>query len=67
MKKKFGDARDNRDWKGGKSTMPPRSRAGSKFPGSKHMRKALEKLSARQNAFAALKNNVGYTKPGSMQ
>lgn len=56
---------------------PPRTRSGQKFPGGKHMRKALARLAARQSAYVADKAgaldrnpNLGdgfTTKPGSMK
>jgi hypothetical protein len=42
-----------------KTAKPARTRAGASFPGGKHLRRALARLSARQNAATG-------TKPGSM-
>lgn len=54
---RFGDSRDQN---GARPTMPPRTRPGKAFPGGKHLRRALAKLSLRQN-FAKGR------KPGSMK
>lgn len=50
-------------------TKPARTREGAKFPGGKHMRRALAILSARQNAYAPFSKPSGHaqTKPGSLK
>lgn len=48
-KKKFGDARDNTDWTGPRSTMPARTRPGATYPGGRAARRKSAQL-ARKNA-----------------
>ncbi len=47
-----------------KTAKPSRTRPGQSFPGGKHLRRALARLSARQNAFDT--KDASRTKPGSM-
>lgn len=65
--KKFGDARDRGDYKGQRSTMPPRQRDGKTYAGGKRLRKAMQNLGARQTDFANSRKQETLTKPGSMQ
>jgi hypothetical protein len=70
------DATDNRRLNPRKSqradtAKAPRTRPGASFPGGKHLRKALTRLSARRNAFAnpddsRNKNTPSRKNPGSM-
>lgn len=64
---KFGDARDKEGYRGNTSTMPPNTREGKSFPGGRHRRRALTKLSARQNATPKESSPGEYRKAGSMK
>lgn len=67
---KYGDARDNEDFKGPRSTMPPRQRDGKEFPGGRHLCRAKRKLAVRQkNHKSKMPNQRGTacTYPGSMK
>jgi len=68
-KARFGDARDGDTIQKNRSTMPPRTREGKSFPGGRHSRRAMKRLTARQNQFAASSNEVknASTKPGSLR
>lgn len=67
--KRFGDARDNADFKGKRSTMPPRTREGKEFAGGRSLRRAKKNLSMAQKAYVPHAPNSRQHKrtlPGSM-
>lgn len=69
--KKFGDARDNADYRGSKSTMPARQREGHDYQGGRALRRAMRRLKSNQASVAGTgTNKIGtpsYTAPGAMR
>lgn len=63
--KKFGDARDQKDYKGSRSTMPARQRDGQVHAGGRAKRRAMRRLGQRQAMHTS--KEAGHTMPGSMK
>lgn len=62
--KRFGDERDNQDYRGSKSTMPARQRDGKTYPGGRSLRRAYARLRSAQS----MHNGAGdHTTPGAMR
>lgn len=68
---KFGDARDNPEWTGPRSTMPARQRSGQTYPGGRSLRRAFKRLNSSKGSSAgagkAKVGQAGYTTPGAMR
>jgi hypothetical protein len=71
----FGDERDKVDYKGQRSTMPPRQRPGTIYAGGKKLRRTMKLLGERQKAHGLTSSNGASrakdmqrtNPPGSMQ
>jgi hypothetical protein len=67
--KKYGDARDNKDYKGSRSTMLPRHREGQAIAGGRELRRRSKALTTLQKNFVKEMPNTKRTAcrmPGSM-
>jgi len=66
--KKFGDARDNADYRGQKSTMPARQRDGKPYAGGRPLRRAMRRLKSAQALHTNNKASASEQKmPGAMR
>ena len=75
--RRFGDARDNPDFSGSRSTMPARQRAGQTYAGGRHLRRALKRLESNRKGILearaiagkdgkVMKSDMALRMPGAM-